>query len=175
MTQNSPTSTDITTQALVVELSEKFLPLTFVQDTAFYWSPKDRTIHYRAENNQIGNWSLLHELSHALLGHQDYKSDIELLIMESQAWHHAKLLAQEHEITIDEDHIQDCLDTYRDWLYHRSCCPRCTNAGLQFSLRLYRCFNCHASWQVSTSRFNRPYRIHAKQSTQPTHASPIFI
>ena len=72
-------------------------------------------------------WELLilHELSHALLGHRDFALDIERLKMENQAWEKAKELANRYNIEINEDYIQDQLDTYRDWLHKKSRCPSC--------------------------------------------------
>ena len=67
----------------------------------------------------------LHEVSHAHLGHKDFKMDIERLKMESAAWEKAKELAAMYRIEVDEDLIQDELDTYRDWLHQKSRCPVC--------------------------------------------------
>lgn len=104
-------------------------------------------------------WSLLHETGHALLDHTSYKADFELLRLEVEAWERAKLLAADLDVAIDEDHIQDCLDTYRDWLFKRSICPQCNTKCLQQGDFVhYRCFNCHTVWRVSSSRFCRAYR-----------------
>lgn len=132
----------------------------FQRGQSFYWSPKDATITYKSSANSgaNGQWSLLHEAAHALLDHQNYSSDIALLLLEVEAWERAKSLGKELGIIIDEEHIQDCLDTYRDWLHQRSTCPRCSVVSLQVSTREYLCHNCDARWQVSASRFCRPYR-----------------
>jgi hypothetical protein len=79
-----------------------------------------------------------------------------------KGWEKAKQLAESLNYTIDPDHIQDCLDTYRDWLYQRSTCPTCTNCSLQTNSRTYACFNCGTNWNVSSSRMCRPYRKLAK-------------
>ncbi len=68
---------------------------------------------------------LLHELSHALLGHRTFKTDIERLRMESDAWAKAKELAAKYSIPVDENFIEDQLDTYRDWLHAKSKCKKC--------------------------------------------------
>jgi hypothetical protein len=60
-------------------------------------------------------------------------------------------------VIIDEEHIQNCLDTYRDWLHKRSTCPRCDSHGLQTSEQ-YKCYNCRAVWRVGNERFCRAYR-----------------
>jgi hypothetical protein len=124
-----------------------------------HWSPQKRTITYNpSEPPEKFVYGLLHELAHALLNHSSYGTDFELLKLESDAWHLAKELASKHGHEIDEDHIQNCLDTYRDWLHRRSTCPRCGMHVLQKDSGSYECFNCHKSWKVSAGRFVRPYR-----------------
>jgi hypothetical protein len=127
---------------------------------SFYWSPETLTVFFapKALEDMSGIWSLLHEAGHGLLGHSNYESDLELIILETAAWEKAKDLASKFDITIDEEHIQDCLDTYRDWLHQRCTCPRCGSASLQHNPSEYYCHNCHAEWQVTKARFCRPYR-----------------
>lgn len=146
------------------QLRLRFPELNFVTGTTFCWIPERQEIVLGPEHSSdSAGWSLLHETSHALLGHRTYQSDFELLSLETAAWEKAKELAQSLDTLIDEDHIQDCLDSYRDWIYARSICPQCNNKGLQQAdLRQYRCFNCRTSWRVTPSRFCRAYR-----STQP--------
>jgi hypothetical protein len=68
-------------------------------------------------------------------------------------------IGRKYRIKLDNNHIQDCLDTYRDWLHRRSKCPTCGMHVLQKDVRTYQCFNCDASWRVSAGRFARPYRL----------------
>ena len=151
---------------LLASLKKDHASLTFNENVTFSWSPAKKTITYSLKNNEtLTNWSLLHEVAHALLGHKNYETDFELLLLEVAAWQKAKELANNYAIQIDEDHIQDCLDTYRDWLYQRSSCPTCSNTSLQQDATTYACFNCGASWTVTASRFCRPYRLSAKQKT----------
>jgi len=160
-------------QKLLAELKRLLPHVSFEAGEAFFWSPGTNKITYKpgkAKGNQY-KWALLHESAHALLAHQDYKYDIELLLLEVEAWEKAKSIAKDLGLTIEEDPIQDCLDTYRDWLHQRSTCPRCSTASLQVSPREYRCHNCSADWNVSASRFCRPYRI----SGQQTKKSPEVI
>lgn len=147
-------------KSLLAKLSEDFPAISFQAGKQFCWSPKDQKIVFKALTSpkKVGIWSLLHEVGHATLGHQTYKSDFELLQLEVAAWQEAQNLAAKYSHTIDIEHVQDCLDTYRDWLHLRSSCPMCGNKSLQESLRLYTCFNCDTKWQVTTSRFCRPYR-----------------
>jgi hypothetical protein len=148
-------------EPLLKQLQVRFPSLTYMVGPAFYWSPQSQEIFYKpdAPDTQAA-WSLLHETSHALLHHSRYTMDFELVLLETAAWQRASLLAAELGISIDNDHIQDCLDTYRDWLYARSQCPRCSNKGIQQSnARQYGCFNCGALWKVAPSRFCRAYRV----------------
>ncbi len=155
-----------TAQPKILDLLAELLPkASFVASNVFSWSPHTQTITYKLSEIQTseGAWSLLHEASHAVLGHSNYDSDFELLMLEVAAWDQAKSLAQVYGQTIDENHVQDCIDTYRDWLHQRSTCPTCGNAGLQQSSTDYHCHNCHTLWHVTASRFCRPYR--RKQTT----------
>jgi hypothetical protein len=134
--------------------------LTFVEGESFYWSPKDKSVTYMHISTlpEVASWSLLHEVSHGILGHKDYSSDFELVQLEVAAWQHARVIAKDYGIKINPEHIQDCLDTYRDWLHRRSTCPACGTVSLQQDSRTYKCINCSTIWNVSHSRFCRPYR-----------------
>ncbi len=73
---------------------------------------------------------LLHEVGHALSGHQDFRTDPERIRMEREAWERARELAERYRaagynIYYDEDFVEAALDTYRDWLHRRSACPEC--------------------------------------------------
>jgi hypothetical protein len=122
-----------------------------------WWDGSSRTIYYDPSQNNV-EWSLLHELGHMLANHTNYLTDVQLLQMEVEAWENAKKIAEQYEIAIDQEHIEDCIDSYRDWLHKRSTCPDCHQTGLQDKERLYRCHNCGKKWSVSESRFCRPYR-----------------
>ncbi len=149
--------------------------VSFVKDKSFYWSPDRNEVHYSPKNTDEGVWSLLHEVAHAKLGHTQYKSDFELLKLEVAAWEVAKDIAQKVHITINEDHIQDCLDTYRDWLHKRSTCPSCGIVCFQNSPKEYRCHNCYTIWKVTNSRFCRPHRQIKKNTQHPLFIQPENI
>lgn len=124
-----------------------------------HWSPKTQTVIYDpSQEIKDLKAGVLHELAHALLGHNTYHSDFELLKLESNAWELAAKMGRKYDVNIDDDHIQNCLDTYRDWLHSRSTCPTCGIHVLQQDSSSYRCFNCHANWRVSSGRFARAYR-----------------
>ncbi|HSX27459.1 MAG TPA: hypothetical protein VLG25_01615 [Patescibacteria group bacterium] len=147
-------------ETLLASLQKDFPDFTFTSGETFCWSPHNKQVIYAASPaSNIGTWSLLHELGHGLLDHQSYETDLELLLLEVEAWTKARELAVKYKIEIDDDHIEDCMDTYRDWLDARSTCPECTHNGLQISSRQYSCYNCRMRWQVTSSRFSRPYRL----------------
>jgi hypothetical protein len=144
---------------LVHQLVVDYPEVTFKSDTMFYWSPTSKTVHYReTEQKPTDIWSLLHEVSHGILNHTTYYSDVELLLLETEAWDKAKEIGLKCGLVNDEAYIQDCLDSYRDWLYRRSICPRCEVSALQIRTTLYECHNCAHRWKVSKSRMCRPYR-----------------
>lgn len=145
---------------LLARLRKDFPELSFKGGEIFSWSPKDQTVMYALEIREEPSpiWSLLHEVGHALLEHQTYASDFELVKLEAAAWDKATKLADDYGHTIDVDHIQDCLDTYRDWLHQRSTCPTCHTTSLQRSMTIYCCYNCNTEWRVSRSKVCRPYR-----------------
>ena len=84
----------------------------------------------------------LHEVSHAVLGHKTFRMDVERLKMESAAWEKARELADRYGIEINEDLIQDELDTYRDWLHNKSRCRKCGLTCYQTPDGAYHCPRC---------------------------------
>ena len=84
----------------------------------------------------------LHEVSHAILGHKDFKMDVARLRMESEAWARARELAAKYRVEVDENLIQEQLDTYRDWLHKKSRCPICGLTRFQTPDSVYRCPKC---------------------------------
>jgi hypothetical protein len=147
-------------QKLLESLQVALPKVQFTAGKKFYWSPETGEVFYNADGKgPRDSWALLHETGHALLEHKSYNTDIELLKMEIAAWDKAHELGAQFGITIDENHVQDCLDTYRDWLHARALCPTCSTRCLQLnSGSEYRCHNCHTNWKVTPSRFCRPYR-----------------
>lgn len=149
-------------EKIISLLVQKYPSISFVEGKTFYWSPETSEVFYGKSEAEDSSaiWSLLHETGHAVLGHKSYQADFELIKLEMLAWEKAKELSKILKLpSINEDHIQDCLDTYRDWLYARSVCPYCNTKSLQQSnLNRYRCFNCHSTWKVTPSRFCRAYR-----------------
>lgn len=85
---------------------------------------------------------VLHEVSHAILKHKTFRVDVERLRMESEAWEKARELASGYGIEVDEDLIQDELDTYRDWLHAKSRCRECGLTRYQTPDGIYHCPRC---------------------------------
>jgi hypothetical protein len=166
-------------QQLLRKLQTAYPAIHFAAGEQFCWSPETQEVYYKlvagirskVETDQTDAWSLLHETGHALLEHASYRADLELLRLEVAAWDKARELATQFGVAIDEEHVQDCLDTYRDWLHKRSICPNCRTKCLQQDDHShYRCFNCHTVWRVTTSRFCRAYRT----TKNVSQLAPVF-
>jgi IrrE N-terminal-like domain len=144
---------------LISNIMKDYPDLNFKVGSREHWSPKTNTITYNPnEPSDKFCCGLMHELAHSVLAHNSYGSDFELLKLESEAWALAAKLGKKYKIDINNDHIQNCLDTYRDWLHRRSTCPNCGVHTLQKDNKHYQCHNCQAVWRVSSGRFVRPYR-----------------
>jgi len=142
---------------LLPELRKDFPEIEFQVGESFSWSPSENKIFYTTHQTvaEQGIWALLHELAHATLNHKNYSNDFELLKLESKTWQQAKKLGKKYGVAIDNEHIQDCLDTYRDWLHSRSRCPSCSLVSLQRNDGLYQCFNCKTLWSVPKFQHQR--------------------
>jgi hypothetical protein len=157
---------------------KRLLPkgVSVVKGDQLRWSPKTKTITYCSDNESNENiWGLFHEASHAMLGHTTFNSDIELMLLEVAAWQKAEELGLQLGKPVDAEHIQDCLDTYRDWLHERSTCPRCGIVCFQEVQSRYKCHNCHKTWSVSASRLCRPYRLGTEQNKNRPEITPQAV
>ncbi len=137
---------------LLNKLKKDFPAIQFKSGDDFLWSPSERTLYYGPLDIKDSAALLLHELSHGLLGHNDYRHDITLVAMERSAWNRALELASEYGFTISEQMIEDHLDTYRDWLHARSTCPNCSANGHQVKQSTYHCLACGHKWRVNEAR-----------------------
>lgn len=146
--------------SLLKQLEIDFPSIQFVASTRFSWHAGQKYIAYTEASleDEKCTWALLHELGHALLEHRDYETDIELLQKEVAAWAKAHELAEKYGIKLDQNYIEDCTDSYRDWLHIRATCPTCYERSAQYDRHTYRCHNCNTSWHVTRSRLCRPYR-----------------
>lgn len=125
----------------------------FTQSDDFHWASAKQTISYRSDG-EAG--FLLHELGHALLGHKEYTRDVQLIELEQEAWAYAKgHLSSRYGISMNEELIEEALNSYRDWLHARSTCPTCTSTGIQTKEKIYSCMVCFATWEVNEARLCR--------------------
>ena len=142
---------DATTMPSLNSRIAKDYPLiNFEPSDDFHWSPAEKTVFFKAD--EPNSSLLIHELSHALLGHDTYASDVALLKLEREAWNKALELSEHYDVSIDESTIESHLDTYRDWLHARSLCPTCKSNGYQVKKSLYRCLACSSEWKVNEAR-----------------------
>ncbi len=108
------------TISILEQIKSSHPELQFEASDDFYWSPSNSTIYYR-ESMEVEDYPfLLHELSHALLGHRQYARDIQLVAIESQAWDKALQIAPQYNLAISQTLIDESLDSYRDWMHSRS-------------------------------------------------------
>jgi len=140
------------TVSLVARLRHDFPDIGFEPGDGFRWSPRDNSVYYVAPLKKRDGATLLHEAGHALLGHTDFSHDINLIKMEREAWSRALQLAKTYDVTIDDDAVEEALDSYRDWLDARSRCPNCGQTGVQESEGIYHCPICRVGWRVNDAR-----------------------
>jgi hypothetical protein len=140
------------TSWLLNQLKNDHPEFVFEHAKEFLWSADRQTIYIDPTASHSQEF-MLHELSHALLDHQGYKMDIELVKLERDAWEYARThLASVYDFEIDDNVIQDNLDTYREWLHARSKCPDCDAIGIQTKSHHYRCLACGHTWRVNEAR-----------------------
>jgi hypothetical protein len=154
---NLPANSKTEFSSLLLRLQNDFLEIKFEPAEAFRWSFENQTVYYTADSEYAG-WSLLHEVGHMVNRHSTYHTDTMLIRMEAEAWQTASDLASRYGEKIDEDYIQDCIDSYRNWQYQRSKCPVCEQTGVEKADGHYKCINCGKDWKVTVNRFCRVYR-----------------
>jgi hypothetical protein len=127
--------------------------INFEPGDQFFWDPANTKVTYvDADVIELkGIWSLLHEIGHARLHHATYRDDLELLMMEVSAWSEAQKIAKNYNVSIEERHIETCVDSYRAWLHRRSRCIDCKTNSLQLNKTTYQCHNCATRWTVPES------------------------
>ncbi|MBP6005642.1 hypothetical protein KA531_01930 [Candidatus Saccharibacteria bacterium] len=116
-----------------------------------------KQIYYIADSSDYPSSPLLliHELAHAELGHIDYQSDLELVLIEIKAWDKALIICQELSIDYDQTLRDSCIKTYLDWYKARGTCPNCHTLNINRQNN-YQCYNCLSSWRVSDSLHPEP-------------------
>lgn len=125
----------------ITELKKDYPDLRFKNGRKFAFRPPKTILLGPEEPNYKA--LILHEVAHALCGHKNFKIDIERIKMECEAWEKAKELAERYGIEIDEEMIQEELDTYRDWLHQKSRCRLCGLTRFQTTDGRYHCPRCN--------------------------------
>lgn len=136
---------------LLKQLRRNLPNLTFCTSDTFRWSSSDQTVYYAPEEANAAI-TLLHETGHGLLDHLSYTYDIDLLKLERDAWQEARILGDTYGVSIDNETVENALDTYRDWLHTRSTCPNCAQNGVQTGENRYTCIVCDQTWHVNDAR-----------------------
>lgn len=140
------------TNSLPERLKNDYKSFHFEAGDTFEWNPVESIIVYDVDD-PYSDSRLLHEVSHAILKHQSYERDIDLIAMERDAWQYARMeLAPYYDTLIEGDIIHRDMNTYRDWLHNRSTCPYCGSNGIQTKKIQYQCVTCRKSWQVNEAR-----------------------
>ena len=128
--------------SLLDKLKNDYKELVFLEGPKYLFRPP-KTIYFEPDSaDKESEILLLHELAHAKLGHKTYSTDVERLKMETEAWEKARSLADHYGVEIDEDMIQEELDTYRNWLFSKSRCKKCGSTRYQTPDGKYTCPVC---------------------------------
>jgi len=151
------------TTSKISEIIDNYSQFSFEKADTFSWQPSDNTIYYNPNDSNV-LILLLHEVSHALMGHKQYSSDIGLLKIEQETWARTVELANSLDVTVCMDDIQLNLDTYRDWMHERSKCPSCKSTGVQIKLNTYECPACNNRWKVNQAKECRLKRQNIKNA-----------
>lgn len=122
------------------EVKSAYPEFNFKPGKRFSFRPQKTIIYPKTKNNF--ELLLLHELGHALNGDFSFKTDVERLKIESNAWEKARELANSFQIAFDEDLAQQELDSYRNWLHQKSLCKKCGLTRYQTPDGIYHCPHC---------------------------------
>lgn len=137
---------------LVKTLQKAHPDIQFISGELFKWSSSSRVVYYDPVDEHMETM-LLHELAHALLEHEDFILDVELVRKEADAWDYTtNTLAQKYSVDVPEAQIDEALESYRYWLHKRSRCPECKNHGLQTKNTHYKCLVCGCIWRANDAR-----------------------
>ena len=123
----------------LAKIKSDFPSLRFVQGRKFAFRPPKTVVIPR---DSFAPLLLLHEVGHALSHHQDFKTEVGRLKMEVEAWEKARELAAKYDVFIDEELIEQELDSYRDWLHQKSRCPSCGLTRFQTPDGVFHCPRC---------------------------------
>lgn len=141
-------------EVLLEKLKIDFSEFKFVEGRKFAFrpprtiviEPKETSIKKAGTEDEVNTEAakllLLHEVGHAALGHRNFRTDVERLRMELAAWEKARELATHYGLDFDNGLMEAELDSYRDWLHRKSCCPKCGLTRYQTPDGSYHCPRC---------------------------------
>ena len=115
----------------------------------------------------------LHELSHALLGHNFYERD-------NPSSRTRRLgVRQRLSLQIDMESrliwiLFKIIPTLTDNGSARSSCPKCETIGVQTRDSLYRCVSCGHGWRVNEARLLTSSVLFTKQNSPPQYSRGYF-
>ena len=131
----------------IQELQQLFPNINFIPGERFTFRPPNTVIF--EEPTEYFELQTLHEVGHSLCGRYDWKTHVERLRIESEAWQAGKKLYLSHpewqekyHFEFDEEIVEALLDSYRDWLHTKSKCKKCGLTRLQTSNGKYYCPGC---------------------------------
>jgi len=102
------TTTSSRTADFIERIAKDYPQFSFKPGSQEHWSPRTKTITYdKAASADDLRYGLLHELAHALLNHNNYRSDFELLKLESHREGHTVFVRPELVLEIAFSDIQD--------------------------------------------------------------------
>lgn len=119
-----------------------FPDIRFIYGKRFSFRPPRTVVIAKDCDSGSGPLLLLHELGHALSHHYTFKTEVERLKIEVEAWEKARELAPLYKITIDDELIEGELDSYRDFLHQKSRCPLCGLTRFQTPDGVFHCPKC---------------------------------
>lgn len=129
----------------IERVSKDFLQFKIREGKRFKYRFPGLIQYERPEGNKMNTefgLQVLHEVGHAILEHENFKTDPERLKMEREAWEEARKLCPRYHIIYDEELVEMKMDTYRDWLHQRSRCKKCGLTRYQTKDGKYHCPNC---------------------------------
>ena len=126
----------------LAKVKDDYPLIRFVSGRKFAYRPPRTVVIPSDSDESCDSLLLLHEMGHAILKHRDFRTEVGRLKMEVMAWEKAKELATVYEIPIDENLIENELDTYRNWLHQKSRCPNCGLTRFQTPDGVFHCPKC---------------------------------
>lgn len=126
--------------SLLDRLKVDFPELRFRKGIKFLFRPPKTIV--QGPDEEYADLLLLHEVGHALSHHVSFRTDIERLKCEREAWEKARELCSAYGVEYLEEVVERELDSYRDWLDKKSRCPGCGLTRFQTPDGVYHCPKC---------------------------------